>query len=149
MKTLKYIPTLGPIGYLPAPGTWGTAVALFALYAIKFNHYSWLTQCAATTVMFVVSSLLISYLLRYFDSRDPSEIVLDEVVGSMAAVCCIAPTVQNYLIAFLLFRIFDIAKPFGIKKLEELPGGWGVVTDDLVAGIVSNLLLQGINYFWF
>ena len=148
MKNLKYIPTLGPIGYLPAPGTMGTAVTLFALYAIGFNNFSCLTQLGSTAIMFVGSSILISSLLRYFNSKDPSEVVLDEVVGSMAAVCCIAPSLPNYILAFILFRIFDILKPFGIAKLEELPGGWGVVTDDLIAGIVSNLILQVINYYF-
>ena len=148
MKMFKYIPTLGPIGYFPAPGTMGTAATLFALYNIQFSYYSCFTQLGSIVIMFVSSSLLISYLLRYFNSKDPSEIILDEVVGAMAAVCCIAPTIPNYLLAFILFRIFDILKPFGIAKLEELPGGWGVVTDDLVAGIVSNLILRGIIYFW-
>ncbi len=144
---IKYIPTFGPVGYLPAPGTCGTAVTFVALYLIKFNYFSWGTQLASTAVMFLASSLLISYLLRYFNSQDPSEIILDELVGSMAAVCFMVPTIPNYIMAFVLFRLFDIFKPFGIKQFEKLPGGWGVVTDDLVAGIMSNLVLWGINYF--
>ncbi|MEX0672228.1 MAG: phosphatidylglycerophosphatase A [Candidatus Babeliales bacterium] len=142
MNYLKYIPTLGPIGYLPAPGTCASAVTFIVLYAIRFGHYAVITQWVWAIILFIGSSLLISFLLRYFNAADPSEIVLDELVGSMIAVCGVAPTMVNYCVAFILFRLFDIFKPLGIKKLEQLPGGWGVVSDDVAAGCAALIFIQ-------
>jgi len=72
--------------------------------------------------------------------RDPSSIVVDEVAGMLLACYGHPRTLPWVLGLFLLFRLFDVWKPLGIRRLQELPGGWGVVVDDLVAGVYANLL---------
>ncbi|XVJ66368.1 MAG: phosphatidylglycerophosphatase A [Lacibacter sp.] len=74
--------------------------------------------------------------------KDSNKIVIDEVAGMMLVLIFI-PTKQIFiLVALVLFRFFDIAKPFGIKKAELLPGGWGVMADDVVAGIYSLIIIR-------
>jgi phosphatidylglycerophosphatase A len=74
--------------------------------------------------------------------RDPSSIVVDEVAGMLVACLGQPRTLPWTLAMFLLFRVFDVWKPLGVHSLQALPGGWGVVTDDLLAGAYANLLGQ-------
>jgi len=90
--------------------------------------------------------------------RDPGEVILDEFVAM--PLCFINwpamqvgpwahwPPIGIYLAGFALFRLFDITKPFGIKKLQDLPGGWGVVVDDLAAALLSCVVLHAIARGW-
>lgn len=75
---------------------------------------------------------------------DSSKVVIDEVAGMAISLLFIPVTAVNVVTGFLLFRFFDIAKPLCIKKLERLPGGWGVMMDDMAAGLYSNIILQVI-----
>ena len=79
--------------------------------------------------------------------KDSSKVVIDEVAGMMVALLFIPITIINIVVALILFRIFDIAKPFMIRKLEKWPKGWGVMSDDILAGIYSNAVLQLLLYF--
>ncbi|GAB4052401.1 phosphatidylglycerophosphatase A family protein [Spirosoma litoris] len=74
--------------------------------------------------------------------KDNYRVVIDEIAGMCLSLLFIPITEKSLLAGLLLFRLFDIAKPFGIRKLEKLPGGWGVMLDDLLAGLYANLLLQ-------
>jgi len=74
--------------------------------------------------------------------KDHNRVVIDEVAGMCITLLLIPLKWQYTLIGLILFRFFDILKPFGIRKLEELPGGWGVMADDVLAGIYANVLLQ-------
>ena len=76
--------------------------------------------------------------------RDPGLVVIDEVAGQMATLLLIAPTPGALAAGFVLFRIFDVWKPFPARQLEVLPGGWGIMADDLAAAIYANLVLQGV-----
>lgn len=78
--------------------------------------------------------------------KDSSKVVIDEVAGMMISLLFVPVTITNVLIALFLFRVFDITKPFFIRDLEKLPGGWGVMADDILAGIYANILLQAIIY---
>lgn len=78
--------------------------------------------------------------------KDSSKVVIDEVAGMMISLLFVPVTITNVLIALFLFRVFDITKPFFIRDLEKLPGGWGVMADDVLAGIYANILLQAIIY---
>jgi phosphatidylglycerophosphatase A len=78
--------------------------------------------------------------------KDPSKVVIDEVVGMWITMMFVPFTWLNLLIGLVLFRLFDIAKPFGIRKMEQLGGGVGVMTDDILAGIYSNVVLQVIVF---
>ncbi|MVM39028.1 phosphatidylglycerophosphatase A [Spirosoma sp. HMF3257] len=75
--------------------------------------------------------------------KDSYRVVIDEVAGMCLSLLFIPINEKSLLAGLVLFRLFDIAKPFGIRKLEKLPGGWGVMLDDLLAGLYANLVLQG------
>lgn len=77
-----------------------------------------------------------------FGKSDPGQIVIDEVCGYLITMFLISPSLRNIILGFLLFRIFDIVKPPPIKRLERLRGGFGIVSDDVMAGIYANLILQ-------
>jgi phosphatidylglycerophosphatase A len=79
--------------------------------------------------------------------KDSSRVVIDEVSGMMITLLFIPITMFNLMIGLLLFRFFDIVKPLFIKRLEILPKGWGVMADDVLAGIYSNIILQILLYF--
>lgn len=141
--------TFGPIGRLKAPGTWGSAIGILA-FAVFFVHLD--------PVFFLLSSLLLIFLsvplcgeaeVR-LGVRDPGCVILDEFVAIPLCFLgvALAPGEANWpwiLGGFLLFRFFDILKPLGIKRLQDLKGGWGVVADDLAAAVATNLVLQGIG----
>ena len=144
MQLLKNIQksaaTLGPIGFIPyAPGTFGTAAAFLLVLLFK----------PGDMVLFMV--LLPSILLGTLacDSaekilgKDSGQIVLDEFCGYLLSVMFLPRNALIYFAAFILFRIFDIIKPPPIKRLEELvPGGAGVMADDLMAALYTNICLQ-------
>lgn len=77
---------------------------------------------------------------------DPSEVVIDEVVGMMVTLAYLPWSFISIGLGFLLFRVFDIIKPPPARQLERLPGGWGIVMDDVVAGIYANLALRLILF---
>jgi phosphatidylglycerophosphatase A len=85
---------------------------------------------------------------KMWGAKDPSCIVIDEIVGFQCTMFLIAPTVAHIAVGFVLFRIFDIVKPFPIRVVEKrIPGGYGVVGDDVIAGIYSNILLLALVKF--
>ncbi|HZX09381.1 MAG TPA: phosphatidylglycerophosphatase A, partial [Acidobacteriota bacterium] len=75
---------------------------------------------------------------------DPSEVVLDEVLGQLAALFMLEPSWILILSAFFVFRFFDILKPFYIKKAENFSKGWGIMLDDVIAGIYTSILLNSV-----
>ena len=97
---------------------------------------------------FIITSIIILLGIWSADEvekiwgKDNQRVVIDEVAGMCVSLLWIPIQLPYLLIAFLLFRVFDIAKPFFIKKVEKLPGGWGVMLDDVLAGMYANLLLQ-------
>ncbi len=100
------------------------------------------------TIIFIFLSFIVSkHAIEKFGKEDPGEIVIDEVCGYMVSMFLIPFSIINIALGFFIFRLFDIVKPYPARKLEKLPGGYGVVMDDVAAGIYTNLLLQLINYF--
>ncbi|ALI99796.1 phosphatidylglycerophosphatase A family protein [Rufibacter tibetensis] len=79
--------------------------------------------------------------------KDDKKVVIDEVAGMCLALVAIPLTLPHVLAGLVLFRFFDILKPLGIRRAEQVRGGWGVMLDDVLAGICANLLLQVIMYF--
>ena len=133
--------TLGPIGYLKAPGTMGTLAVLPVIYTfLQLGLY----QQLVFVVGFLFFSLIIvqQALLCFKQVQDPSEIIIDEVVGTLATFVGLSWSIQNLILGFMLFRFFDIYKPCGIVKIEKIPGAFGVVFDDLIAGLLANLVMR-------
>ena len=144
--------TLGPLGWrLPAPGTWGS-VAGVILYVVVFHPLPALMQLLLATALTLLSIGICDAAERHFQQRDPGKIILDEVVAVPIVFIGAAPMIAHFggwpviLAGFLLFRLFDIVKPLGIKRLQNLPGGMGCVVDDTAAAAVTWLVLQ-MAYF--
>jgi len=138
-------------GYSPiAPGTAGAVVGLLLLYGWQsitpsgyFTDSYFLPLVVVIVVVNMIGVFVTDQVVKEW-GPDPSRVVIDEIVGVWIAVLWVPPTLTNWIIAFILFRFFDILKPLGIRKLESIKGGWGVMLDDVLAGVYANLVLQVI-----
>jgi phosphatidylglycerophosphatase A len=143
----KWVATGGGSGYLPiAPATWGSAVALLPL-AVFYGRADFSLH-AAIAILSLAGLYLGVKLAAELEpewGEDPKKFVWDEVIGMWLTMIGHALTWQNMLVGFFLFRFFDILKPLGIRKLERLRNGWGVMMDDVAAGLVANLCLHGLR----
>jgi phosphatidylglycerophosphatase A len=145
---LKHIATLGPVGYLPvAPGTWGSLAALAVYIVVKPSIF---LHVLAVLLIIPVGIAASSSAEKTLSQKDSRHIVIDEACGILVAVLFVPFSIGYILAAFFLFRVFDILKPFPVRKAETaLSGGLGVMADDIVAGIYTNLMLQIWNLFFF
>jgi phosphatidylglycerophosphatase A len=126
----------------PGPGTWGSVAAV-----LLWAAYAWLTHPAPHTLLFALLAGIALTLLfgipaatvvaRESGRKDPQCVIIDEVAGQWIALLFTPFDLRNALLALLLFRLFDIVKPFPIRRLEILPGGWGIVLDDVAAGLYA------------
>jgi phosphatidylglycerophosphatase A len=142
MIVIKMIATCLGIGYLQKGA--GTIAALFCCllwYLLRLDQASPVQQLIHMTTLFLIGVWSSSKVEREW-GHDSNRIVIDEWMGMSVALFCIPFSFSNYIIGFLLFRAFDIAKPFFIKKAESVSSGWGVMLDDLLAGIYSNVILH-------
>ena len=133
------------LGYSPvAPGTAGTlgAIPLFYLMASYLSSEWYILILILITALAIMVS---SRAEKIYNKEDPGEVVIDEVVGYLVTMAFIAPTAVNIVLGFLLFRALDILKPFPCRRLEKIHGGYGIVLDDVAAGVWANLLLVAIN----
>ncbi len=126
------------VGRLPAPGTLGTLWGIPIVYLVSFN--SW-TTVTTVVFLFIVGLIASNGVIRLTGEQDPEEVVIDEIVGYIACFIFIEPSLKTYLLAFLLFRVLDIFKPFPINLFERFHGAWGVMLDDLVAGLMTSFIL--------
>lgn len=128
------------VGFLPfAPGTFGTlAAAAVYLLLPGINNYAFAAGLAVLCAISVVLSTAAEKTLGH----DAAPIVIDEVCGYFLAVLFLPKTLMVALWAFILFRAFDIAKPWPISVSQRLPQGWGVTADDLIAGLFANILIR-------
>ncbi|MEX2301211.1 MAG: phosphatidylglycerophosphatase A [Bryobacterales bacterium] len=139
--------TWGGIGYAPiAPGTAGSLAALLmGVLAVWAGLPVWSLAIAAAALFFPAcwAAGIVECCVA---ATDPSEVVVDEVVGQWLALAAIDPT--NWLhwaVAFAAFRAFDALKPFGIRRLERLPDGYGVLADDAAAGLCAMIVVAGLR----
>jgi phosphatidylglycerophosphatase A len=152
VKTIyKLTATALGAGYSPfAPGTMGAIVGCIALWVFEeFNLISTTTTPILFIGLIVITTILGIIATDKLEAdwgKDPSKVVLDEVIGMWITMMFVPLSIFNLLLGFGLFRLFDIAKPFGIRKLESLKGGVGVMADDILAGIYANIVLQIIIY---
>jgi phosphatidylglycerophosphatase A len=130
------------LGKLPiAPGTWGSLGALFLWLFLPITTSVHLSVILTLFVLGVYSSHKVA---KYLKVHDPSEVVIDEVVGMGISLFMLPHNWVLYLIAFLLFRFFDILKPSFIYQIQNLPGGWGIMLDDVLAGLFTLAIVFGI-----
>lgn len=121
------------------------AAAVFALLWMATGAHALpvAAQLAGIVVLFALGTWAAGRMERGW-GKDSEFVVVDEFAGMALALFALPAGWPVVVIAFVLFRYFDIAKPLGIARLERLPGGWGVMADDLLAGLYANLLLQGL-----
>ena len=123
-----------------APGTAGSLVALVALWLIPFSSFSLVLTLVFVVLVGVWAS---SRSERLLGRKDPGHVVIDEVAGMILSVLALPRTPMVLLAAFVLFRLFDIVKPFPARESQNFRGGIGVMLDDLVAGAYTLVLLSG------
>lgn len=124
-----------------APGTAGSMAGLVLVWVL-WQLAGPVAVAAGAVVVSAVGIWAAEGTARHLGEEDPSRVVIDEVAGQMVALVWLPPTVPVLAAGFLLFRLFDIMKPFPVRRLEKLPGGLGIVADDLAAGLYSVLLLH-------
>jgi len=135
-------------GYSPfAPGTMGALVGCLLLWGA--SHLLEMTSFPFFQLGFfliiVFTTILGAWVTKQLEvewGEDPSKVVIDEIIGVWISLFWIPLTWQTLLAGFCLFRLFDIWKPLGIRRLEAIPNGWGVMLDDVAAGIYANICLQ-------
>lgn len=144
-KFWKILLTMGGAGYAPiAPGTAGALVALLiGILIINFLPFPNIL-IISLIVSFTFLGIKGSDLMAEEWGKDPKKIVIDEAVGMWISMLFITNSWMIYLLAFALFRFFDIMKPLGIRSAEKIGGGAGVMADDILAGIYSMILVQTI-----
>jgi phosphatidylglycerophosphatase A len=137
----------------PGPGTWGS-VAAFLLWAaeIFLRHPSAHTTLVGLLVWIAIAIALgvpaATIVARQSGRKDPHFVVIDEVAGVWIALLFCPPDWLHGFIALILFRLFDITKPFPVRQLEQLPEGWGIVFDDVAAGLYA-LGVASLLRIWF
>ena len=141
-RVAVFVATFGYVGYFPiAPGTAGSAAALL-LYALV----RWFGTPAAELVT-IVAVLIVGVWAahgteRALNRKDPGVVVIDEVLGMLMTLAFMPLSVWGIVAGFLLFRIFDVIKPFPAGRLEHLPGGFGIMADDAMAGVYGQIVMR-------
>lgn len=144
-KLSLFIATGFGSGYLrPASGTWGTGVAMLLLW---LGGSWWTAAGLLAQIIFCLAVFAVAVATSYtgeahFKKKDPSPVVIDEIIGYFCTMIAL-PAEPLYLIAaFFLFRLLDILKPFPAHESQSLPSGWGIVVDDVLAGLYGCLCLH-------
>jgi|TARA_B100001013_G_C24619593_1_gene446664 phosphatidylglycerophosphatase A len=149
LKISEWIATCFKVGYLPfAPGTWGSVFAILLWWVLlkDLNTYIF----GAIIIIFLLIGIVVSnIIIDQSGDHDPSHIIIDELVGQWLALFLIPDGFFNIAISFILFRFFDIIKPWPIRLIEKFPKGLGVMSDDLTAGLITLILIQIINIYLF
>ena len=154
MKKLAFfISTLCYSGYFPkAPGTFGSFVSLPIIFFVNYN-FGFSGLFLITTIIFIISIFAVKKVLSYTE-HDPSFVVIDEFIGQSITFLSVAESLKHstkiypYIIGFILFRIFDIVKPFPVSYADKkMKNAIGVILDDVFAGIYATIILYFIFYF--
>ena len=136
-----FLATCAHVGYAPfAPGTFGSLVGLVIYYAVR-RQQSTTFELGAIGVVVLIGLWSATEAEHHFGGVDPGPVVIDEVIGMLITLALHPVNVLGAIIGFFIFRLLDIVKPWPARRLELLPGGFGVVLDDMMAGLYSNLLV--------
>lgn len=146
MNVHKWITSCFGIGYIKGGGTIAAMVTCMGWWLLQQDGVFNRTMIAITVVVIIIG-IWSSSIVEKDWGKDSSRVVIDEVAGMCISLLFVPITIQWIVIALVLFRFFDIVKPLYIRNAEALPGGWGVMTDDILAGVYSNIVLQGVIYF--
>ena len=143
----ELITTVFYIGYTPiAPGTVASFFAMLTLFMLP--SFSIIASVVILNVLFFVGTVASEHMIIKIGEKDPSPVVIDEWFGMWLALFLAPKVIWIYLLAFILFRFFDIVKPKPIASIEKnAPGGLGIMLDDACAGFFTFLIIQGICLF--
>ena len=140
------------VGYVPfAPGTFGSLAGLVVFAAVRASGLP-VVELAAIVVVFLIGAWAASAAETHFGHIDPGPVVIDEVLGMLVTLAFIPVGWPAALTGFLLFRVFDVIKPYPANRFERLHGGFGVMADDAMAAVYANVVLRGVVYLlpgWF
>ncbi len=129
-------------GYVPfAPGTIGSIAGL-ALFVVVRATGQPAVELAAIVAVYLVGAWAATAAEAHFGHIDPGPVVIDEVLGMLVTLALVPVSITGALVGFVLFRVFDVIKPPPCNRLEALPGGWGVMSDDFMAAVYAHLCVR-------
>ncbi len=144
-KLITFLATGFGSGLAPfAPGTMGTLVGV--VICLLCLPLPWPMRLLIVIALSALSICVAGRAEKIYQKKDDQRIVIDEIIGFQITMLPVSITILHLCVGFVLFRIFDILKPFPINNLQRLPGGWGVVIDDVAAGIYAGIILFALNY---
>lgn len=136
------VATAGYTGYFPvAPGTVGSAVGLVIFGALRL-WAPWWSEGVAVLVSLLAGVWSATVVERVLQRTDPGPVVIDEVLGMLVTLLFLPVSLAGAIVGFVLFRVFDVIKPFPANRAEKLPGGWGIMLDDAIAGVYAHVALR-------
>ena len=139
----QFAATFFYLGKLPfSPGSWGSlgALLLWLLLPVTFSIH-----LSVIIILFVLGVYSSNKMAEDLADHDPSEVVIDEAVGMGISLFMLPHSLELYLLAFFIFRFFDIFKPSFIYRIQNLPGGWGIMLDDVLAGFFTLAIVTGFS----
>ncbi len=143
----KVLATFFGLGLVPlAPGTAASAAAALA-YVFALHSLAWPLYVLLVIVLFFVGTAVSRIYAAELGRPDPGRVVIDEVCGQLVALAFVPAGWVPAGLSFVLFRFFDIIKPWPIRRLERLPGGWGIMADDVGAGLAAAVLVRLVRLF--
>lgn len=146
-KLALAIASAGGAGFFPfAPGTVGSAVGI-GVYLLT-RHWWAGAQIGLLAAIIVIGIWAGDVAARALGREDPGPVVIDEVAGQLVTLLLTGAAFWGAVVGFFVFRIFDIIKPPPARQLEDLPGGLGVMADDLMAGVYGWVVMTGILWWW-
>jgi phosphatidylglycerophosphatase A len=142
IRLAVFLATVAYCGYFPvAPGTVGSAAGLIVYLLVWWAH-SRVFEVALIVAVFVVGTWAATHAERYFGGIDPGPVVIDEVLGQLVTFAFIPVGWHAAIVGFVLFRIYDVIKPYPANRLEKFHGGLGIMADDAAAGVYANITLR-------
>jgi len=135
----RLLATGAGVGYFPlAPGTAGSLLG--AALCFPLLYLPWPVYLGATILLAALAVWVAGQIAAELGQPDPPEVVIDEIVGMWVAALALPATLYDFTAVFLLFRLMDVVKPAPIPRLERLPGGLGIVADDIAAGLLARVM---------
>jgi len=141
----EWLATCFKIGHLPiAPGTWGSLAAVIGWW-LWLQYLDPLVFIVLIITIFIIGVFATNIIINHTGEKDPSRVVIDEMAGQWLGLLMLPDGMLYIAGAFILFRFLDILKPWPIRQLEQFPKGWGVMLDDMLAGLLTLGLIQGVS----
>lgn len=143
---IKFFATSFFTGYAPyAPGTFGTLIGVIIYLLFNYTVKSQIVFFIFAIIYFIFGVFISDKAEKIYGYKDCQKIVVDETSCYLFTMFMIPFTTQNIIFSFLIFRIFDVVKPYPIRKLQNIKGGLGIMLDDLLAAVYTNVILHLIK----